>query len=416
MKLNINFIKNIGKTLIIGFIIIYCIYILYFFNSNLVEGFSKTFDCSFCEMKPTSGNCFNIKNINIANNNVEYTDSSYIFCPWDQNCPNLSNNKGINEITCCSGSNFYNTNNLKYADVSIVNDSLNKCFPDFSNNGYCLDLSNSVNSNFTGMVFKNVIKNSNILLDNNLTIPEILNYQNSLELKNNVSKTDLESLNNELKQLDLNNDTDKNRKKQIQEDLVANYFKSKILDEIFNYKLLDKSLTMIGNNNQYILNKNEFLDCFGNKKTINTAKFSEAQKKQFINKDYFDIAEDASYTTMQDTTQRLYPNQQDLEMELKNLEQIPPGGNVPTSVINQYLRAINSFYEKQMDNMMGPKTHTVNQQLVFDNNTLDMKTKSNTFFVYDNSYNNTYDCQPGITNDKNFKYCGPEAYYQDMKF
>ncbi len=357
MKLNINFIKNIGKTLIIGFIIIYCIYILYFFNSKLVEGFDQ--DCSSCQMKPTSGNCFNIKNINIANSNVEYTDSSYIFCPWDQNCPNLSNNKEINEITCCSGSNFYNTNNLKYADVSIVNDSLNKCFPDFSNNGYCLDLSNSVNSNFTGMVFeKNVI----------------------------------------------------------QENQTTNKAMVTISDESFNYNLVDKSLEKLGNNNQYMLNENEFLDCFGNKKTINTKKFSETQKKQFIDNDYFDVSEDASYTTIQDTNQRLYPNQQDLEMELKNLEQIQPGGTAPISVINQYLRAINSFYEKQMDNMLGPKTYTVNQQLVFDDNTLDMKTKSNTFFVYDNSYNNTYDCQPGITNDKNFKYCGPEAYYQDMKF
>ena len=55
-----------------------------------------------------------------------------------------------------------------------------------------------------------------------------------------------------------------------------------------------------------------------------------------------------------------------------------------------------------------------NQELVFDNNTLD--TKESTFFVYDDSNNDiSYECQPSVTGNSKFKSCGPPAYYTEFK-
>ena len=59
----------------------------------------------------------------------------------------------------------------------------------------------------------------------------------------------------------------------------------------------------------------------------------------------------------------------DLAMEMANLQTIQPGGTAPVSVINQYLNTINGFYENQIQNLIGPRTHAINDQIVFDNNT-----------------------------------------------
>ena len=103
----------------------------------------------------------------------------------------------------------------------------------------------------------------------------------------------------------------------------------------------------------------------------------------------------------------------DLAMEFKRLEYVEPGGTAPTGVIDQYLRAINGFYEKQIASMLGPRTHAVNDQLVFENDGLE--TKKSTFFVYENEPNNEFECQPSITGEDKFKYCGPSAYYSEFK-
>ena len=101
-------------------------------------------------------------------------------------------------------------------------------------------------------------------------------------------------------------------------------------------------------------------------------------------------------------------------MELKNLPSVDQGGLAPVSTINQYLTAINNFYEKQMANLIGPKTHSYNQTLQFDIDGLE--TKETTFFKYDGSFNNTYDCHSSITGNKLFDYCGPSAYYKYEQF
>ena len=441
-------------------------YILYFFNSNLIEGFGQTLDCSQCEMKPYSGDCQVVYDIkvndygdytNIGNIDVSLIDTGYVFCPWEPNCTGdayLANitkqdgNKEINNIICCSNSDFYdnttNYNSLSYA--SSVNEKCEQINIDVS-----LAANNDPNFNidtlpedfyklrsvcnkqdFSGMLFKkNSMDTKNILLDPNLLPDEILNYLSILNTKIGLSSksryntitNDLLSMSrkNNIKVTNLNQLTqeEKTKKFEYQKKIVSEYLVSDISHETFNYiPYKSDSTTQILNpntNTSYLLVENEFLDCFGSKQNYSAKRFSEVDKKDLSDNagQYFDISDD-KITTMQDSTQRLYPNQQDLEMELKRLEQIQPGGTAPTSVINQYLTAINGFYEKQMSNMMGPKTHAVNQQLVFDNNTLD--TKESTFFVYETDPNNEYKCRPSITGEKKFNYCGPPAFSKVPKF
>ena len=39
-----------------------------------------------------------------------------------------------------------------------------------------------------------------------------------------------------------------------------------------------------------------------------------------------------------------------------------------------------------------------------------------TFFTYDHSTNNDYQCENSITGNSAFKYCGPSSYYEIPKF
>jgi hypothetical protein len=124
---------------------------------------------------------------------------------------------------------------------------------------------------------------------------------------------------------------------------------------------------------------------------------------------------DASYNAYGTLTQAdLYPSNKDLEMELRRLETLPASGNAPVNVITTYLSAINSFYDKQIQNLTGLKTNTFTKDSIED--IYSIKTKQPTFFTYDNTYNNEYQCQDSITGNSAFKDCGPAAYYEIPKF
>ena len=149
-------------------------------------------------------------------------------------------------------------------------------------------------------------------------------------------------------------------------------------------------------------------------KSLNTDRFTDAQKEDFSANDYFGVASDAQYTTMQNSEPVNHGPSMDLAMELKGLETVQQGGTAPVSVINQYLRAIDGFYQKQINKLTGPSKHNFDESIVFDNNDLDVVTP--TFFTYENDPNNEYECMESITghpNDK-FKYCGPTPYYSDF--
>jgi hypothetical protein len=178
------------------------------------------------------------------------------------------------------------------------------------------------------------------------------------------------------------------------------------------------------NGTQYILNIDQFFDCSGVVQNSNSGTFSASDILELSNNNYFGTSGlsiiqgglgDASYNPYGTLTQAdLYPSNKDLEMELRRLETIPASGNAPVNIISSYLNAINSFYEKQIQNLTGLKTNTFTQDSIED--IYSIQTKKPTFFTYDNTYNNQYQCQDSITGNSAFKYCGPAAYYEIPKF
>ena len=492
-NIDFKFIQKIFKLIIILLLVFYCIYILYF-SSNLIEGFSANLDCSNCQMKPSSSDCIPIYEFsyNITNdgsyNNLSLIDTSYIFCPWQANCTqtdlldNMVNqearldmtnedfeyNKGLNNITCCSntlvnGVNFYQQNSSSFFDNSYTSNALQQCisfnnyalYNEVGNESYgifkpnAFDVSDSRvylnyrqqicnRQDFSGMLFeKNIIDYSNILLDPDLTIQEIFDYQNILEMslntvvnQNGIVQTQLsnntingftiDQINDQLRQLNTNptqiQSTQGYNKLQLQT-MLSGFFANDISYQDISYIPVNSSLEPIINpinNKQYLLNEDEFFNCFGDVSNTQSMRFNQQQIQRFQDNDFFGVKNDLgeNIKTASELTPNNYGPSMDLAMELSNLQTIPPGGTAPVSVINQYLNAINGFYENQIQNLIGPRTHSINDQVVFDNNTLE--TKTNTFLTYENEPNNSYECTNSITNDDKFKYCGPTPYYSDF--
>ena len=556
-KINLNFIKNSAKFLILAFLIIYCIYILYFSSLKTVESFANTYDCSKCEVKPTSGNCIKIYDFSYTlgaidapgENMISFTkiDTSYIFCPWEPNC-DISNSYSanmldddsrqlksnsqleanmfgsLNNIRCCSNSGpFYAAETKNYYSVfdnlNTINNITNMCNQfdtDLSENrvynkleeqeikriygeeavtrtklvireenyakvkNFCLNhdkthenyfASRSNIDDFSGILFKQGIDSSgHVLLDPRLRklgltrktiIDNIISKQQLIDIsdgaikgiiegknqmittfeykENNVKKEQgsfyqvIDKHNQRLNALKTQNMSDTDFEQTliiILNDLVAHYDlapsnynnSNDNIYEIFNYvpsKITN--IPVIGSqptkinikdtlptySKTYILNENEFLNCFGEIESVPELSFNFTASGDFFG------SSDPNLTTFEQSSSNNYGVSAELEMELRRLQNVPPGGNAPVGVINQYLNAINGFYERHISNMLGPKTHSANNQLVFENDNLEIKTP--TFFKYETDPNNKYECQPSITGNDKFKDCGPTAYYTDFK-
>lgn len=495
-NIDFKFIQKIFKLIIILLLVFYCIYILYF-SSNLIEGFTSNLDCSNCQMKPSSGDCipiydFSYSIVDGSYSDLSLIDTSYIFCPWQANCTrtdlldNMVNqearldmtnedfeyNKGLNNITCCSntlvnGVNFYQQHSSSFFDNIYTRSALQQCisfnnyalYNEVGNESYgilkpnAFDLSDSRvylnyrqqicnRQDFSGMLFEKNSVPQNILLDPDLSIQEIFDYQNILEMslntvvnQNGIVQTQLsnnnkingftiDQINDQLRQLNTNpsqiQSTQGYNKLQLQT-MLSGFFANDISYEDISYIPVNSSLIPIinpNNNTEYLLNEYQFFNCFGNLQDIcanNTDIGSQFQ--QNIQSDildginYFGVS-DETIKTASELTPNNYGPSMDLAMELANLQTIPPGGTAPVSVINQYLNTINGFYENQIQNLIGPRTHAINDQIVFDNNTLE--TKTNTFLTYENDANNTYECTNSVTQDSKFEYCGPTPYYSDF--
>lgn len=408
-------INNIFKFIIILLIILSCLYILYFYVFPIEEGLSN--NCNECQVKPSSNNCIQIQTISndLLNNNVSIIDTNYIFCPWTHISPNCNNQNnimskserlslsnqqikdthkqfGIDNIQCCSGSiDFYNnyTNNI------------NMLYEISNNKEICKQIDNLDNTN------RNRIAN-NMGYDY-LQLRTLCNYvSDDLSLSGLLFEKEIESSGNILKDPNLS----------IQEIISYEKYKYKLLDICNNIQNYHPVTRLTGSNvgQSYILRENEFLNCNGDtkQKTVEEISFSEIDLKRFEDENFFDVS-DTKITTLQDNLSYGYPSSNDLEMELKNLPPIEESSNVPSSIINTYLNTINSFYQKQFNSLIGPRTHAVPQTLQFDNNTL--SSKSNTFFVYDDSLSNdiSFECEPSVTSHNKFKYCGPTPYFSDFK-
>ena len=561
-KINLNFIKNSAKFFILAFLIIYCIYILYFSSLKTVESFANTSDCSKCEVKPTSGNCikiydfsYSLGNIGLPNENmISFTkiDTSYIFCPWEPNC-DISNSYSanmldddsrqlksnsqleanmfgsLNNIRCCSNSGpFYAAETKNYYSVfdnfNTINDIGNMCNQfdiDLSKNrvynkleeqeikriygeeavtrtklvirqenyakvkNFCLNHNpNHPNYNdallniddFSGILFnRNIKETGHVLQDPRLRksgltrktiIDNIISKQQLIDISNGAIKEMIDGKNqmkidydykennekkdqgsfyqvidkhnqrlNALKTLNMSNADFEQTLNNILNDLVAHYNlapsnynnKDGYYDnsyQIFNYVPSKINNPVVGNqpteiiikdtlpdySKEYILDENEFLNCFGKIESSDLSMDFTVSGEYYG--DYFGSS-DPTLTTFEQSSSNNYGPSAELEMELRRLQNVPPGGNAPVGVINQYLNAINGFYERHISNMLGPKTHSANNQLVFENDNLEIKTP--TFFKYETDPNNKYECQPSITGNDKFKDCGPTAYYTDFK-
>jgi len=334
----------------------------------------------------------------------------------------------------------------------------------YSNNDYmkATSICNTIDTNSSilntkGMLFKKSETNSNILEDPNILPKDILdllatsNIKSSLDENNNtILETNvispLEIMNNYLfdnarqknlqRQTNISDLTDSQRSQLIS---IKNILKG--LYSSSNRNLITKkntTYTLVGNKNnitntyqpitnnglQYILNIDQFFDCCGNINNSNTGTLSQSNMIDLSNNDYFGTSGrpisqgglgDASYNPYGTLTQQdLYPSNKDLEMELRRLETIPVSGNVPVNIISSYLNTINNFYEKQIQNLTTLKSNTFTQNPI--NDIYSIKTIQPTFFTYDNSYNNEYQCEDSITGNSAFKYCGPSAYYEVPKF
>ena len=94
MKNNTD-LKKVFKIFIIGFILITSIYVLYFYNNNIVETLdnsSTSNNCSKCKINPSNNKCKPLYNIeyNWDSNkkmvNIINQPTDYVFCEWEPNC------------------------------------------------------------------------------------------------------------------------------------------------------------------------------------------------------------------------------------------------------------------------------------------------------------------------------------------
>ena len=329
----------------------------------------------------------------------------------------------------------------------------------YSNNDYAkatsicntMDPTSTV-SNMKGTLFKKSDSSSNVLDDPNILPKDILdiiatsNFKSSLTENNkNILETrviaPLEIMNTYL--------FDNSRQKNLQRPINISDLTSsqkieleniiKILKDLYtssNSKLLTKTTTtytLVSKNDyqpvlkdgvKYLLNPDQFFDCSGIIHSGNSGTLSASDIIDLSNNDYFGTSGipvrrgglgDASYNPYGTLTQAdLYPSNKDLEMELRRLETIPASGNVPVNIISTYLNAINSFYEKQIQNLTNTRSSTFSQTPI--NDIYSIRTMKPTFFTYDHTTNNDYQCQDSITGNSAFKYCGPSAYYEIPKF
>jgi len=291
-------------------------------------------------------------------------------------------------------------------------------------------------------IIDNIISKQQLIDISNDAIKEMIDGKNQMrtnfEYNENLIKKDEGSFYqvidkhnqrlNALKTLNMSNADFEQTLNNILNDLVAhynlapsNYSRDGYYDnsyQIFNYvpsKITNNGQGFIsetidapsGYSKEYILNENEFLNCFGRIESVPELSFNFTASGDFFG------SSDPTLTTVEQASANNYGPSGELEMELRRLQNVPPGGNAPVGVINQYLNAINGFYERHISNMLGPKTHSANNQLVFENDNLEIKTP--TFFKYETDPNNKYECQPSITGNDKFKDCGPTAYYTDFK-
>ena len=277
---------------------------------------------------------------------IDVIDTSYIFCPWEPKCnDDICKNTGTYfEYTCCNNTSWYQNNTISYKDISFVQQNQNTCrtidasmrdytdkynsnpnntdwktwldyFTSIPNYGSVKKICNNNRdtkiANTKGMIFKKELVETKNILDNpDLTVQEIIDYQNILEMSlNQIPETkrlqneQIKTINSRLKELNPLSVTYKTDKQNLVNQL-KNYFNTEISYNILNYQLVkDNNLTfsnVIPGSEQsftsYLLKENEFLNCFGNKLSITNPTFTQKNENDFSNNDYFGVSDEKIVT------------------------------------------------------------------------------------------------------------------------
>lgn len=448
--------NNIITIIILISIICICLYILYFSKDLIKENFEVDNNCSECIVKPSSGNCIDIYDISISRSggedqnitDVSLINTNYVFCPWESNCISYNTHTYTsNDIGCCSNSNiFYNNNKDIIKEFEIIKDNNDKCndeilselssvlIPNNPQKYYnilrlCNDVKSYQNLNKYGLFFKRIIDSSiNILKDPNLTIEEVLDYQNILAFKMDTDYAQDNDLNNIIFPTGAPRDflENKNRKeltyainerklymkylnthkdeKQVIQNALAKHLYSSYVEGIkdisYIYKLSDSTGSEIDHNlSENELTENEFINCSGEIKSYNNYIFSEVSWNELN----FDNNDDTNINYFNQDNNKYYNyNENDNTLhDLNRLQNIPPD-SINYQIISNYLNVINSFYNKKLDSLI------TNKRLEYDIDS--QKLNANTFFVYNNEISNNYPCENSASNNENFKYCGPVPY------
>ena len=433
------------------FLLITCIIFALLSNKKPLETFSNIVECSNCRLIPNNNQCIKLYDISYTPllNNDQYiydisdlkiTDLSKIFCPWKENCSantffESSEERFNTKFNCCNNSSFYNTYTTSYSEISnnqiqkqlcsnlqtIITDLCNNDnnrFMKIANNQDYIKIKNICNQkDFSGIILDlSYTDTLNIIKDPTLSVNEIFNYQNQLSMKNdaqlqeeNLSKDELNSLNAELNTLDINLTRDKNRKIEIQNEIVK-FFKSNIISLTKYYNPVNKFGEQLSDD--YLINTDQFFNCFGEVKNPNTDKLDICMNSLYAEKNrtsFFNVSSDAKYTTVQDVKNTPYPSYNDFKMELKKLNNLNNNNDINTNnnknVVNSYLQYINSFYTNQLNNK---NANDENQkQLRFINNELIISHPLKNYTAGSTNYNA---CIDSITGNKDFSYCGVAPY------
>ena len=433
------------------FIVIFVFLLNYKSNFYNTENFTNIIECSNCEIRPNDNECIKLYDISYQPifgddqkindiNNFQVIDISKILCPWKEQCSSNTLFESSQErldacYNCCNNSTFYDTYTSKYSELSSSEQEKTRC-TDLDN--YMIDLCNNYPNKFSQIINDNNyikmkticdrsdicgvllnlnnVEELNILTDPNLTVEEIINYQNSLSLKNDtqlnelgLSMSGLKELNDELVELNLAIPSNEEKKKEIQKELVQ-YFYSNINYSTKYYYPVNKEGVQ---SNSYLINSDQFYNCFGEIKNPNDVSLGDVCMNtlysEYDRASFFDVSPDASYTTLQNNNQTLYPSYNDYQMELKSLNSLNTSNNSNNSnnnnMVSSYLQFINSFYTNQLakftsDNTDINKLNFIDNQLIISNPLKDVTYQT---------VNNT-NCYPSITGNTDFSYCGVMPY------
>ena len=235
MKIS-NKYRNLFKTALLLSIIVLSIYVLFVATSDYKtrESLGNMKDCSDCTMKPDSGNCVPLYDISYTYSQIGTSNkwnldicniiTNNVFCQWEPQCTfdniasqnergllaNSSIDQSIYDVTCCSGSSFYNNSNINfnYSVIATNTNNITDCSNikniirqsisgtiDLSYDPLIFNTTNNICNtleptgplfNKRGMLFSKSESKSNIFSDPKTMPNDIINYISTSNIRNEI--------------------------------------------------------------------------------------------------------------------------------------------------------------------------------------------------------------------------------------